>query len=218
MLLKPNSYWLVVSLALALAACGGDDGGDGDPDPPADDAGPPVSIKANVKFKGAERIRNDFAKSLGLEKNDVCNELGKFSCTDLVHTIALGGVEPYFLGVNERPDQTTATTPIAVDRVALSACGTRVDRDLFLGNDALIYKTLPIGDDKKLTDVDAPAVGAAIDRMYRRAIQRRAEPEEIDALRGLYAEVEAGASDRPARDWAVLTCFAVMTSMENLFY
>jgi hypothetical protein len=208
---------LVVSLSLMLGACGGSNKDDDDPDPPADDAGPPISIKAKVKFKGAERIRNDFAKTLGLERSQVCRELGNFSCTDLVHTIALGGVEPYFLGVNEAPEVSTATTPIAVDRVALSACGTRVDLDLSLGGSALIFKTLPIDNDQKLTNLDSPAVASAVDTLYKRAVQRRATSAEIDALKGLYADV-AATSDRPARDWAVLSCFAVMSTMENLFY
>lgn len=214
-MLHKSKCLLVALLAASVAACGSDKDDDTELPPPLDLYEAPVSIKAKVKFKGAERLRNDFAKSLGLERNEVCNELGAFSCTDLVHTIALGGVEPYFLGVNVRPEETTATTPIAVDRVALSACGTRVDRDL--AGDTVIFADLPIDTDSGLADIEDPAVSAAIDTLYKRAIQRAPKPEEIASLKDMYAGIDAD-SDRPARDWAVLSCFAVMTSMENLFY
>jgi len=184
---------------------------------PEIDAGFPLSKKANLKFKGNERIRNDFARALGLDPKDVCKELGAFSCTHLVHQVALGGVEPYFLGLNEPLPFTTVTTPIATERVALAACGNRVDRDLADTDSALIYVGLDIDASGSLTNSNDPAMAAAVDTLYKRALQREPTDNEVSELTGFYAAVEAK-SARPARDWAVLSCFAVMTTMEQLFY
>lgn len=181
---------------------------------------PPVvelakSAKANVRFKRNLRIRNDFAQAMGLEPGEVCTELGQYSCTDVVHTISLGGVEPYVLGLNEPGDDTTATTPIAAERVALFACSERVRRDL--GGDAQIFRDLPIADGR-LLDPDAEAVATAIDTLYKRALLRAATPAEIAHHRQLYLDISADGEADAARDWAVLSCFSVLTSMESLFY
>jgi hypothetical protein len=188
-----------------------------DAGPPEIDAGFPLSKKANLKFKGNERIRTDFARALGLDPTDVCKELGAFSCTHLVHQVALGGVEPYFLGLNEPLPFTTVTTPIATERVALAACGNRVDRDLGGSEEALIFVGLDVDASGKLTSHEDPAMAAAVDLLYKRALQREPTDDEVSELTGFYAEVEAK-SAQPARDWAVLSCFAVMTTMEQLFY
>ncbi len=58
----------------------------------------------------------------------------------------------------------------------------------------------------------------ALDLLYRRLLSRRALPEEIAKLRGLYAEVTAASEPNPGRAWAILSCFAVATSEESLFY
>ena len=184
------------------------------------DAGEPVfaaSAKGRVRFKGAERLRNDLAQALELDPAEVCQELGQYDCVDFVHTVALGGVEPYELGVVEPLDETTATTPLAVERVALAACVRRVDRDLSGDVDAVLFGGLPLDGDR-LRSVDDPAVAEAIARLYRRALLREPTEAEQQHLRRSYTELEGDNEPRPARDWAVLTCFSVLTSLEGLFY
>lgn len=202
---------LVIALgALCAAACGSKSTDDDDP------GAQPVSPTAQVKFKGNDRLLNDFARTLEIDKGQVCNEFGRYSCTDLVHKVALGGVAAYDQGIFEPLESASVTSPIAVERLALSACITRVDADLG-GSDPVIFAGLGI-DDGKLSDPDGAAVSQVIDTLYKRAIQRPAAAAEIAALRGLYGDVEARGGETPARDWAVLTCFSVMTTMEQLFY
>ncbi len=185
------------------------------------DAGPQPSFakseRANLRFKRDVRLGNDLAQILSLPKNQVCNELGQYSCTDQVHTISLGGVEPYQLGLNVAFDNTTATTPLATERVVLYACEQRATLDLGDSGDKLFFGNLEV-DDGKLADVDAENVAAAIDLLYKRSILRPPSTREVTHMRQLYRDIEADGSPEPARDWAILSCFSVLTSMEALFY
>jgi hypothetical protein len=204
---------LAVAFSLSAGACGNksskgmDDAGPG----PTFDAGYPASSKARVKFKGNDRLRNEFARMLELDPAIVCTELGLYSCTHLVHQVALGGSEPYGLGLNEPLPFTTITTPLAVDRLALSACRTRVDLDLATPSTALIYKG-------GLGDAEGDEVAAAIDVLYKQALIRPPSDDEVEDLRQLYRDVEALGAGDTVRDWAIGSCFAVSTTMEQLFY
>ena len=188
---------------------GPEDDGTGDGEPL-----PPTSPTANVRFKGPTQLRNDFAFALGLPRDELCFELGELSCTDEVHSVTLGGVEPDALGIYEPATTTSATTPIAVDRIALAACGRRVDADL--AGEAVIFGLNLRG--AALTDVDDPEVTEALTSLYRRILLRDPTSAELSHLRSLYADVEATTTPQPARDWAVASCFAVLTTMESLFY
>jgi hypothetical protein len=227
---------LFVSSFYALAACkknnasavdGGSmgDGGDGGmammTDGGAGDSGEepfPESGKATLRFKRSERLRNDFAQALGLDPAQLCLELGKYSCTDTVHTIALGGVEPYVLGIREPLATTTKTTPMAVERVAFAGCEQRVAQDLMTPDSAVIFKGLTIDADGAIPDIDAPEIASIIDTLYQRMLLRSARPSEIEQLKQLYRDVLATNEPGPARDWAMLACFSVLTTMESLFY
>lgn len=198
-----------------------DPGRDAGPNPVADggvqDPGAfAKSERANLRFKRATRLRNDVAQALALDPADVCLELGQYHCTDFVHTISLGGVEPYTLGLNEPFDDTTVTAPIAVERVALYACEARVRADL-AGN-GVIFRELGVDGDGKLADVDAAGVEQSIDTLYKRALLRPPSGRELSHLKQLYRDIEADGQGQPARDWAILSCFSVLSSMENLFY
>ncbi len=197
--------------ALAVAGCGGGDDDDNDKDQL------PQSVAPKVKFKGNDRLLEDMAQTLALDTDEVCNELGRYSCTHLVHTVALGGVAAYEQGLFEPLSQATVTSPMAADRLALSACITRADRDL-AGLDPIIFKNLDIREDGTLGDPTSDAVTEAIDTLYKRAVQRRATSSEIASLRQLYRDIAAKNPDRAARQWAVLGCFSVMTTLEQLFY
>lgn len=210
--------------ALMGSACDADRNIGGPPDPGM--VSP--SLHPQVKFKRSQRLRNDIARALDITPDQVCNELGLYSCTEEVHRVTLGGVSAYDLGLFEPLPTTALTTPMAVERVAMAACVTRVDRDLGLdtnidtGNDtgggALIFEDLDIDERGRLADVQDGAVATAIDTLYKRALQRRASAGEIAHLRRLYGDIESRAAPQPARDWAVLSCFAVLTTMEQLFY
>lgn len=204
------------------AGVGPSDGGGG----PTDGGLPPTdggvvepelkrSAKARVKFKGRDRLRADLAQALGFAPGELCAELGRFDCFD-VHRISLGGVEPYDSNIFKPLEQTPITAPLAVERVALSACARRVDQDGG-GANGVIFKDVPL-DGAALGEPDGPAIRAAFDTLYRRALTRPMRDAEWTHLRGLYDTVVASGDAQPARSFAILGCFSVITSMEALFY
>ncbi len=178
----------------------------------ADDSAPRmgVSTKGRVRFKGARRFARDLARALELDPGRVCLELGQYDCVGAVHTIALGGVEPYVLGVFAPTPETTATAPLAVERVVLSACGSRVDEDL-AASEPLLFEGISSEPSEALR-------AAAVERLYRRALLRDPSSAERSALVGLFDEIAADGLPDAARDWAVLSCFTVLTGLEALFY
>jgi len=176
------------------------------------DATEPTAARANLRFKGGQRLRADYAQVLGLTPDQVCTELGRFDCVDDVHTVALGGVNPYVRGLYEPQPNTTVTTPLAVERMALSACNAAVDRDL--AGDAEVFVDLePAG-----IDPGGEALGNIVVTLYRRTVLRDPTFEELGHLRQLHRDIAAHGAERPGRAWGVLACFAVLTTMEALFY
>lgn len=187
-----------------------------------------ASRQARVKYKSGARYANDLAAALDLQRDAVCRELGRYDCVDEVHRIVLGGVEPYTLGVREPLPSIGVTAPIAQDRVALAACTERIERDL-----AAVYRVPPDAAAEPLfltaVDVDAPTPGqleATAGRFYDRILRRAATPDEVSALAQFHSTVtdepgESGGTVTRAtvtRDWAILSCFMVATTLENIFY
>ena len=210
----PRLILLLTLCASSLFAAGCDHKKDKDDPAPVPQF---ESKKAIVRFKRNDRIKTDFANALGIPEANLCMELGLYSCTDLVHSVALGAVEPYVIGLYEPLPRTGVTTPIVLDRVALSGCAQRIDLDLANPAGALIFRGLPIGADGKLLDLQAPGVASSLETMYRRGLQRHATEAEINHLKSLYADVDAS-SPEAARDWALLSCFATLTTLESVFY
>jgi hypothetical protein len=197
----------------AASACTDEskDGVAGDPVPTEQVA---ASRQARVKYKSGARYANDLAAALDLQRDAVCRELGRYDCVDEVHRIVLGGVEPYTLGVREPLPSLGVTAPIAQDRVALAACTERIERDLAASEPVFLTAV----------DVDAPTPGqleATAGRFYDRILRRAATPDEVSALAQFHSTVtdEPGESRATAtRDWAILSCFMVATTLESIFY
>ncbi|HET9958999.1 MAG TPA: hypothetical protein VFQ61_31125 [Polyangiaceae bacterium] len=173
-----------------------------------------ASHQARLKYKSGARYANDLAAALDLERNAICRELGRYDCVDEVHRIVLGGVEPYTLGVREPLPSIAVTAPIAQDRVALAACTERIERDL--GALKPVFLTT--------LNVDAPTpaqLEATAKRFYDRILLREATPYELSALVQFHSTVTDEPHESPAtatRDWAILSCFMVATTLENVFY
>ena len=215
---------LIVALASLCAAGCLADGSKPNPNvtPPSPDAGPgpevfTASRKSKVRFKRTYRIRESLARALELDRDTLCVEVGGTSCFEL-HEVGLGGVEPYDLTIYEPSETVGVSAAIAADRVVLSACKARVDQDLTDLSDALLLDGLEIDGDGGLDDPTSPSTRAVVDTMYRRLLSRKASASEVDAIVAFYSEVSGGMSTRPARDWALLSCYAVGTSLEWLFY
>jgi len=210
---------LFVSLSSAGCDCGSSGADDGNVDDDAGTGEPSIaSSRAKLRFKDGVRLRNDLSQILELSSEEICSELGQYDCVGEIHTISLLGVEPYGLGFYEPLKETAVTTPLALERVVISACSTRVDRDFDAPDAAAIFKDLGVTNGQ-LADTGATAVSEAIDLLYRRSLQRHATAEEIAHVAALYDDVVAtGVADDPARSWAKAACFAVLTTVENLFY
>ncbi len=206
---KDHVMAIVLAAAVGvLAACGSD------PDPEVT----PTSAKATVRFKNGQRLQRELERALAIDGRELCKELGQYECFN-IHGVVLGNAEAFGVGLYKPLPSTTATSPLAAERVILAACTQRADADLGDPASALIFKNLAVDGDGRLEDADAPAVGEAIDMMYRQALSRRAKDSEIEHHRQLYRDIEArGIGDAPTRDWAALSCFAVLTSLESLFY
>ncbi len=189
----------------------------GPPPPPPPPNGFAESSKSIVKFKANERLAFDVSQALSIPLNEVCNELGAYSCTGLVHRVSLGGVEPYNLNLNEPLPSTTITTPIAVERVALYACERRAQLDMDDLANATIFTNLPV-QDGALSDIEDPAVTAAIDTLYKRVVLRAPTDAEVNHLKGFYQTLVDDNEPNPAKAWATLSCFTVLSTMEALFY
>lgn len=173
-----------------------------------------ASRHARVKYKSGARYANDLAEALDLPREAICRELGRYDCVDEVHRIVLGGVEPYTLGVREPMPSVGVTAPIAQDRVALAACAERIGRDLTASEPVFL----------KSIGMKAPTPGQLEEtakRFYGRILRREATANEVSALVQFRSTVtdEAGESGATAtRDWAVLSCFMVATTLESIFY
>lgn len=179
------------------------DGGPGTSAPPPSPVVDVSSRTAQLKRKDGARLARDFGQALALPVDDLCAELGQYDCAAQAHRIVLGGVEPYVLRVDEPLTVTPVAAPIAVDRLALSACGRRVETD-FISSTPVVFGGLVSG--------DPSGVEAAVDELYDRLLGRAPDPHERAAL----SEFAAGVPD--PRDVAALLCFAIATTSESIFY
>ncbi len=217
--MKRLTITLITATLLALAGCDDDAVPPGPTEPvpspePTAEAGPPASPSPHIRFKGPKRLGLELARILDLEATEVCNELGQYDCL-AVHNVTLGGADPFGVALYSPSDASSATTPIAVERVVLAACIERAVRDLSSPSQAAIFKGIGVSGGKLA--IDGEPVAEAIDALYTRALQRHASESEVKHLRSLYADVEAESAE-PAQDWAALSCFAVLTTLESLFY
>ncbi len=177
-----------------------------DPDGGVDPDGlPPVveSSKARLRFKGGPVYATLLSTGLGIAKDVLCKELGLYDCVSMVHRISLLDVEPYQTGIIEPLDNTVVSSPIAVERVALSACTRRAREDLAAPASARIF-----GADR----------AASTTKLYQQLLQRDPEPREIEHLEALYHSMEEVGDPKLDESWAAMSCFAVATTTEALFY
>jgi hypothetical protein len=176
------------------------------------------SSRNNLRFKNPEQLTAHFAAALSLPPEQVCNELGQYPCTSSVHTVALGGVEPYGLGFYEPLPFTGVTTPIAVDRVALAACGQRVTLDVTTPSAAVIFGGIKLDPQGRLASREGAPVKNAITALYQRALLRDPTEAEVGTLVQLATDIESTGSVTPGRDWMKAACFAVLSSAESVFF
>jgi hypothetical protein len=202
-------------------------------DPSSTPSAPPVveqlsltSSRSTLKFKDLYLLEADISEALGLPKEELCSEsvivpgtttATAVSCLQEAHRIALGGSEPYALGILTPIRESANSTPIALERIVLQACGQRVSLDLARASSG-IFNNLAIDSDKALKSIDDASVVDAITKLINRAFLRPPLPDEILALKDFYRELFAIGTKDPAEVWARLTCYQVLTSTEFTMY
>lgn len=206
---------------------------------PADAAGLPdaavvlePSYREPLRWRTATAFEHHFMNALSLTEDEVCKELGLFKCVTrpaserpfrpsgtagapavgvpIPHQIALGGNEPFDLGNMEPRRAPAATTPNAVDRVALAACDARVTKDSS-GTPAVF-----VGWDLAADHVeDNAAFRSVLSNLFRRFHLRDATSTELDALATL--RTPDNGLTPTAAEVALMVCVAVGGMSESSF-
>ncbi len=207
---------LPLSLCIAAALSTTGSGCKNDPSDP--DAAPQVapSAKPRVRPKHGRRFAHQLASGLELGVDELCTELGQYDCVEEAHLIVMGGVDAANLGVARPLEVAPVTAPIAYDRVAISGCFERVQRDFDDPDNAAVFG--PLLAELPTTDADRRQVATDL---YTRLLLRSPTEPELEVLADFFhdsidpRETDATEADRL---WAGLACFAVATSLESLFY
>lgn len=182
---------------------------------------PVASADPRVKFKDGERYLRDLSANLNIPRDQICKELSQYDCMTDAFRIVLGGVEAPNLLVNEPIENAALTSPIAIDRVALHVCTNRVRMDRERPADAVLFKAGAFGRDGRAKAPDKAWLHDTADTIYGAVLLRSPSEKEIRGLTDFYTEVK---DERPANsidvaaDWVTLSCFAVASSLEAVFY
>jgi hypothetical protein len=210
---------LLLPLAFTLVACSGGLAPAPSPTPtaPADALdGIATSTKNDLLWKRAQALENGLAQALAIPPEDVCRELGRYSCTGLVHQVPLGGNDPFAQGLYEPLRTPSTTTALSFDRVVLSACSAAVAIDAARPA-PVVFRGHALTDDPLVDTADAK-VGARFlgTTLFQRLHAREPRAAELDALEELI--VDDDGAPVSGRDFARLACFAVAATTETLFY
>ncbi|SMF18222.1 hypothetical protein [Pseudobacteriovorax antillogorgiicola] len=212
-------YLKVLILAVALSACEIKDmtSEEQSTSPASYDSAALVgSPKAAVKKRRVNQMQRSLSKILGMTKNQLCLELGKIPCGDLVHKVSLGGMDAYSNSQYEYASREPVTAPMAVDRLVLASCSTRASLDIVNPAQGVIFRDINLTDDGRLSKDQA--FYDSINRLYQRAFLRNPTATEVKAMEDLYVEIYEENPIGAARNWAVLSCYVVLSSIEFLFY
>ncbi|MCR9163994.1 MAG: hypothetical protein ACE37F_02165 [Nannocystaceae bacterium] len=166
------------------------------------------SARPRVKFKTAQRYATDLSNALEIPRESLCTELDDFDCA-AVHRIALGEVDAFGLRLFEPLENMPLTAPIAVDRIGLTACGERAQRDFDAPGQAVSFSEVASG------DASASNRDAVVERLYRQLLLREATDREVEQVTAMYDDLP---SSNQAQTWAQMACFVIATSTEALFY
>jgi hypothetical protein len=211
------------ALLLALAGCS--------PSPSPAPQGPPAppgpvdddlatmarSTRGALVWKRGPALANGLSAALVVPVEDLCRELGRFDCVGLAHQVPLGGNDAFVKGQYQPLIEPGATTAVAFDRLALSACSVAVELDrgrpagfIFRGH---ALDDVPLDPSDPAVQEGARFVGA---ELYRRLHGREPREPEQHALLELLTDDEGRGTS--GLDFAKLACFAVASTTETLFY
>ena len=174
-----------------------------------------ISAKADLRWKRVTPLQNDLMQALSLDEQDVCSELGLDGfCFQLIHLVTLGGNDPVKSAMYRPVAEPGVTTPLAFERVVLSACGRRADVDASVGAEQrALWKNIDL---QGAGLADDEGMRADVTLLYRRMLARDPTAEELDLVVSLREDVSGAPVS--GRDFAKMACFAVATTSENLFH
>lgn len=206
------------------AGCSSSGTGDPNPDPepdlqpdPSGDGLAAPSTKNDLVWRRYRAFEQGLGEALNLAQGEICQELGRYDCIDRVHLVALGGNDPFEQGMHEPMTAPTATTPVAVERLVLSACDAAVTADAARPV-PLIFLDLDLSAVAAPLDLSNAAHALAVDdtitSLYRRLHARDPLPSERAKAR----EIVAGDPEpMQPRELALLACYAIGTTTEGVF-
>ncbi len=165
-------------------------------------------------WKRSRILEADLARALQLEKGELCRELDRYSCLQMVHQYALGGNDPFAKTQYTAMEKSSQLGTIAAERVVSQACLQRIQKDALDPNLARVFNAFPL--DRTIGELNEAEVSQQIRTLYRRFLVREPDALELkDSLQLMNAERFAAL---PSRDLAHALCVAVGTQLEFLFY
>lgn len=183
---------------------------------PVQDITASLSQTNEVHRRRSQQLKNSLSKILVVDKQGMCLELGKHPCIDQVHRVFLGSMDAYNASQYQNPVQASIGSVGSLERVVLSACIMRAGMDLLNPSQGVIFKNVKTSLDGRL--VDDAAIDESIKTLYRRSFTREATAQEISHLRNMYEDIYKEEPIASGRNWMVLSCFAVLSSLEMAFF
>ncbi|MGH1344507.1 MAG: hypothetical protein ACRBN8_23305 [Nannocystales bacterium] len=168
-----------------------------------------------MRAKNGRRFAQQLSGALELSQDELCSELGLYDCVEEAHLVVMGGVDPAGLGVAVPLPVAPVTAPIAYDRVALNACLERAEQDFQAPEDAVLFAGLTT------PEVSAETRDSVVSELYQRLLHRDATELERESLSAFFTDTVLPHTSDPReayQQWAGLSCFAVATTSESLFY
>lgn len=170
-----------------------------------------TQLQANVMWKRAAILKYDLAQALSLPAEQLCAELGTYSCIDTVHNFALGGRDPFARAQYtsmERPSQLTAT---AFERTMLQSCTQRIKMD---GSDPKVFRFYALN--KTLGNTSDELIQEQIQELYQRFFQRPASSSEVTTALKLADRHRFGSKGMD--QWSQALCLAIGSQWAYLFF
>ncbi len=164
-------------------------------------------------WKRSRILEADLARALALPREDLCHELGLYSCFTGVHLFALGGNDAVGRSQYTPLEQPTQLSAIAVERVVSQACLQRIALDAETSA-PVVFTSLKL--QQTIAEQSETAVRAQIRSLSQRFLQRDPRAEEEQLLLHLADPQRFGAL--PARDLAHGLCLAFGSQLEFLFF
>ena len=162
----------------------------------------------NVVWIRYRAIETRLTRALDLDKDELCNELGQFSCINKVHLFNLGGNDPFVAEQGRRASAPTVLTPLAIDRVAMHACTKKIAIDKSGGSSqSVIFDKLILDE----TPISKEQVEPFVSSLYQRILSRNPTGDELNIF------IEFAQQGVESERFAKTSCFIIASMLENIF-